>query len=84
MDNTNSVTVEAAKAAPHIKWAHVDGPLLCCSDGTPIWLTLGDVLRLRLNLVTVEELDARYRGRPTSNSFWKNIKAALSRLRGAE
>lgn len=42
---------------PHIQWNHTDGPLLCCRDGTPYWLTGMDRLRLYFGQTTVEQLE---------------------------
>ncbi len=46
---------------PHIKWDHIDGPLLYCTDGTIHWLTLLERLYFKMGWVTLEELDLKYR-----------------------
>lgn len=46
---------------PHIKWNHIDGPLLCCSDGRPHWLTLLERLYLRAGIIDIEYLDKKYK-----------------------
>lgn len=51
-------------AEPHIQWNHVDGPLLVCRDGTPHWLTMVERLWLRLELTTLEQLDAKHNHEP--------------------
>lgn len=49
-----------ADSKPHINWKHVDGPLLCCRDGTPHWLTMQERIWMRLGLTNIEQLDRRY------------------------
>lgn len=46
---------------PHIKWDHIDGPLLYCADGQIHWLTLLERLYFKMGLITLEELDRKYR-----------------------
>ena len=41
-------------AEPYIQWNHIDGPLLCCRDGTPHWLTRAEQLWMRLGLTTLD------------------------------
>lgn len=45
---------------PYIKWKHIDGPLLCCSDGQLHWLTLWERFRCWLGLDDVNSLDAKH------------------------
>lgn len=47
---------------PSIKWHHIDGPLLVCSDGTPHFLTFFDRLWLWCGLITVNDLDNKHMG----------------------
>ena len=49
---------------PHIKWKHIDGPLLICSDGTPHFLTKVERLWFRLGLTSLEQLDAKHNMEP--------------------
>lgn len=51
-------------AEPHIKWKHIDGPLLVCRDGTMHWLTKVERLWMKLGLTTIEQLDAKYNQEP--------------------
>ena len=51
-------------AEPYIQWNHIDGPLLCCRDGTPHWLTKAEQLWMRLGLTTLEQLDAKHNHEP--------------------
>jgi hypothetical protein len=37
-------TQHAPGAEPYIQWNHIDGPLLCCRDGTLHWLTKAEQL----------------------------------------
>jgi hypothetical protein len=46
---------------PHIQWNHIDGPLLFCADGSIHWLTLLERLYMRIGILTIEELDLKYR-----------------------
>ena len=48
----------------HIQWNHVDGPLLCCSDGTLHWLTKLECLWLRLGFTSMNQLDSKYIHKP--------------------
>jgi hypothetical protein len=49
---------------PHIKWNHVDGPLLICRDGTPHFLSAWERFLFRANFLTIEELDRRHNSEP--------------------
>jgi hypothetical protein len=49
-----------ADSKPHIKWNHIDGPLLFCRDGTPHWLTIRERLWLRMGLTNINQLDEKY------------------------
>jgi hypothetical protein len=51
-------------AGPHIQWNHIDGPLLCCRDGTLHWLTMAERLWMRLGLTTLEQLDSKHNHEP--------------------
>ncbi len=51
-------------AKAFIKWNHVDGPMLVCTDGMVHWLSLLERVWLRAGLTTLEELDAKYRRYP--------------------
>jgi hypothetical protein len=33
---------------PYINWRHVDGPLLCCTDGSLHWLTFVERLQFKM------------------------------------
>ena len=41
----------------YIKWNHIDGPMLRCSDGTLHWLTLFERLMFAVGAYTIESLD---------------------------
>ena len=45
---------------PHIVWNHIDGPLLCCRDGTLHWLTVTERLWLRMGVTNINQLDEKY------------------------
>ena len=49
-----------ADSKPHIQWNHIDGPLLCCRDGTPHWLTKLERLWLKMGLTNITQLDEKY------------------------
>jgi hypothetical protein len=49
-----------ADSKPHIKWHHVDGPLLICRDGTPHWITKTELLWLRMGFMNINTLDEKY------------------------
>lgn len=51
-------------AKPHIKWNHVDGPLLICADGTPHFLTMQERLWLRFGFTSIEALDKNHNRQP--------------------
>lgn len=53
-----------ADAKPHIKWDHVDGPLLTCRDGTPHWLSAWERLLMHSGFLTIDELDRRHNNEP--------------------
>lgn len=53
-----------AGAEPHIKWNHVDGPMLTCRDGSAHWLTMWERFLFRAGFLTLEELDKRYNSEP--------------------
>lgn len=42
---------------PEIQWNHIDGPLLHLCDGQLHWLTWMERIKLRLGLITVNDLD---------------------------
>jgi hypothetical protein len=42
---------------PWVKWKHVDGPMLCCCDGSIHWLTWKERFLLWIGRITVESLD---------------------------
>jgi hypothetical protein len=44
---------------PSIRWKHIDGPLLICSNGAVHWLTLYERLCLVFNCTTIEKLNAQ-------------------------
>lgn len=46
-------------AQPHIIWKHIDGPLLCCRDGSMHWLTWRERFAMWLGLLSIEQLEAR-------------------------
>ena len=48
-------------STPHIQWDHIDGPLLHCTDGSIHWLTLLEKMYMRIGILTIEELDLKYR-----------------------
>jgi hypothetical protein len=45
---------------PYIQRRHVDGPLLCMSDGGLHWLTLWERLLFGLGLIDARTLDLKY------------------------
>lgn len=47
--------------SPHIQWNHIDGPLLTCTDGIVHWLTLLERMYLKIGIITIEDLDNKYR-----------------------
>ena len=49
-----------ADSKPHIKWNHIDGPLLYCRDGTLHWLTTVERLWLRMGFTNINQLDEKY------------------------
>ena len=49
-----------ADSQPHIVWNHIDGPLLCCRDGTLHWLTVTERLWLRMGVTHINQLDEKY------------------------
>ena len=49
-----------ADSQPHIKWNHIDGPMLCCRDGTLHWLTKLERLWLRMGFINIAQLDEKY------------------------
>jgi hypothetical protein len=49
-----------ADSKPHIKWNHIDGPLLVCRDGIPHWLTMREQLWLRMGFTNINQLDEKY------------------------
>jgi hypothetical protein len=49
-----------ADSEPHIKWNHIDGPLLYCRNGRIHWLTLIERVWLKAGLTTIEKLDEKY------------------------
>ncbi len=49
---------------PHIQWDHIDGPLLCCRDGTLHWLTKVECLWYRLGFTNIYQLDQKYNNTP--------------------
>ena len=53
-----------ADSEPHIKWNHIDGPLLCCRDGTLHWLTKLERLWLRMGFTNITQLDEKYCQKP--------------------
>jgi hypothetical protein len=40
-----------------VQWKHVDGPMLCCCDGSIHWLTWKERFLLWIGRITVESLD---------------------------
>jgi hypothetical protein len=46
---------------PDIQWNHIDGPMLNCTDGSIHWLTLLERLYMKIGILTIEELDRKYR-----------------------
>jgi hypothetical protein len=42
---------------PWVQWKHVDGPMLCCCDGSIHWLTWKERFLLWIGRITVESLD---------------------------
>lgn len=50
-------------AEPHIKWDHVDGPMLVCRDGSLHWPTRIELILVKLDLVSLTKLDQRYQAR---------------------
>ena len=57
-------TQRSPGAEPFITWNHVDGPLLCCRDGTLHWLSKAECLWLHLGFTTIKKLDAKYNKEP--------------------
>jgi hypothetical protein len=45
---------------PHINWNHIDGPLLTCRDGTPHWLTLQEILWMKLGFTNIDQLNDKH------------------------
>lgn len=52
--------IEREDNEPHIKWKHVDGPVLVCRDGTMHWLTIQERIWLKFGFTTIELLDKQY------------------------
>ena len=48
------------KIAPAIKWNHIDGPLLTCSDGTLHWLTVQERLWMKFGFTNIDQLNDKY------------------------
>lgn len=67
MMNIKIMTPDGVWIEPREPWIqrnHVDGPLLCQSDGGLHWLTLWERLLLALDLTNAVELDRKYTGIP--------------------
>jgi hypothetical protein len=45
---------------PFIRWHYIDGPVLICSDGTVHWLSLIEIICLKLKIKTIADLDMKY------------------------
>ena len=45
---------------PSIQWNHIDGPLLCCRDGSLHWLTTVEKLWLKMGFTNINQLDDKY------------------------
>ncbi len=48
------------EAQPSINFKHVDGPVLCCRDGSIHWLTYWERFMLWLGKINVHDLDKKY------------------------
>lgn len=48
----------------YIKWTHVDGPMLRCSDGTIHFLTLFERLMFAVGAYTIDSLDKTHNTKP--------------------
>lgn len=44
----------------YIKWSHVDGPMLRCSDGTVHFLSMFERFMFMIGMYTVTSLDFMY------------------------
>ena len=50
-------------ARPHIKWGHIDGPMLSCRNGAVHFMTLWECVKLRFSMTTIEKLEAKIIGK---------------------
>lgn len=53
-------TAGAPHTPAHIKWKHVDGPMLVTTHGSCHWLGLWEILGLRAGFITLASLDKKY------------------------
>lgn len=49
------------ESRPHVKWKHIDGPLLVYSDGQMYWLTWRERFRCWMGWDDAESLQAKRR-----------------------
>lgn len=61
MTNNRTMVSFPADSKPDIQWDHIDGPLLHCTDGTIHWLTLLERLYMKIGILSLEQLDHKYR-----------------------
>ncbi len=45
---------------PYIKWKHIDGPMLTCSDGSMYWLTWFEQFQFKFGFTNIEKLNRKY------------------------
>lgn len=54
------ISIKAGSNAPHIKWNHVDGPVMHLSDCRMHWLTWPERIALRMGLTTAEKINRKH------------------------